>query len=62
MEVWYACCCGIDVHAKMLVACVLKQGKKEVRTFSTLTEDLLHLLDWLSQEGCTSVAIESTGV
>jgi transposase len=62
MEVLYACCCGIDVHAKMLVACLLKRGKKEVRTFSTMTEDLLHLLDWLSQEGCTHVAIESTGV
>jgi transposase len=62
MEVLYACCCGIDVHAKMLVACVLKQGKKEVRTFSTMTEDLLRLLDWLTQEGCTHVAIESTGV
>lgn len=61
MEVRYACGCGIDVHAKMVVACVLKQGKKEVRTFSTMTEDLLHLLDWLSQEGCTQVAIESTG-
>ena len=62
MEVLYACCCGIDVHAKMLVACVVKQGKKAVRTFSTMTEDLLRLLDWLSQEGCTHVAIESTGV
>ena len=61
MEVLSAGCCGIDVHAKMLVACVLKQGKKEVRTFSTMTEDLLHLLDWLSQESCTHVAIESTG-
>jgi len=62
MEVWYACCCGIDVHAKMLVACVLKQGQKEVRTFSTMTEDLLQLRDWLTHEGCTHVAIESTGV
>jgi transposase len=62
MEVLYACCCGIDVHAKMLVACRLKAGKKEVRTFSTMTEDLLHLLDWLIQAGCTHVAIESTGV
>ena len=62
MEVLYACCCGIDVHAKMLVACLLKPGKKEVRTFSTMTEDLLRLLDWLTQEGCTHVAIESTGV
>jgi transposase len=62
MEVRYACCCGIDVHAKMLVACLLKAGKKEVRTFSTMTEDLLRLLDWLTQAGCTHVAIESTGV
>src|SRR5258706_14645499 len=62
MEVLYACCCGIDVHAKMLVACLLTQGKREVRTFSTMTEDLLHLLDWLTQAGCTHVAIESTGV
>jgi transposase len=62
MEVLSESCCGIDVHAKMLVACVVKQGKKAVRTFSTMTEDLLRLLDWLSQEGCTHVAIESTGV
>ncbi len=46
----------------MLVACLLKQGKKDGRTFSTLTADLLRLLDWLTQEGCTHVAIESTGV
>ena len=62
MDVLYACCCGIDVHAKRLGACVLKQGKKEVRTFATRTEDLLRLLDWLSQAGCTHVAIESPGV
>lgn len=62
MEGLYACWCGIDVHAKMLVACVLKPGKKDIRTFSTMTEDLLRLLDWLTQEGCTHVAIESTGV
>jgi hypothetical protein len=45
----------------MLVACLLKQGKKEVRTFSTMTEDVLRLLDWLTQAGCRPVAIESTG-
>jgi transposase len=62
MEILYGCCCGIDVHAKMLVACLIKAGKKEVRTFATMTADLLRLLDWLTQEGCTHVAIESTGV
>jgi transposase len=62
MEVLYPCCCGIDVHAKMLVACLLKERKKDIRTFSTMTKDLLRLRDWLTQEGCTHVAIESTGV
>jgi transposase len=33
-----------------------------VRTFSTMTDDLLRLLDWLTAEDCTHVAIESTGV
>jgi transposase len=45
----------------MLVAGVMKQGKKDVRPFSTLTADLLRLLDGLTQEGCTHGAIESTG-
>jgi transposase len=62
MEVLYESCCGIDVHAKMLVACLIKSGRKETRTFETLTDDLLRLLDWLVEEGCTQVAIESTGV
>lgn len=62
MEIVHSCCCGIDVHAKMLVACLIKEGKKETRTFSTMTDDLLCLLDWLTSEGCTHAAIESTGV
>jgi transposase len=55
-------CCGIDVHAKTAVACLIKQGRKQTRTFSTMTADLLGLLDWLTGEGCTIIAIESTGV
>jgi len=62
MEVLYHCCCGIDIHAKTAVACLIKDGKKQTRTFSTMTDDLLCLLDWLTGEGCTHVAIESTGV
>lgn len=62
MHVVYDCCCGMDVHAKTVVACLLKQGKKEIRTFSTMTVDLLQLLDWLLGAGCTHVAMESTGV
>lgn len=62
MEVVYESCCGLDVHAKTVVACLIKKGHKEIRTFSTMTEELLQLLDWLVKEGCTHVAIESTGV
>ncbi len=62
MRVVYEICCGLDVHAKTVVACLVSHGKKEVRTFSTMTDDLLTLLDWLTAAGCTHVAIESTGV
>jgi transposase len=62
MEVLYECCCGIDVHAKTVVACLIQRGRKEVRTFSTMTDDLLGLLYGLSAAGCTHVANESTGV
>jgi len=62
MEIIYDCCCGLDVHAKTVVACLIKRGKKETRTFSTMTDDLLKLSDWLVSEGCTHVAMESTEV
>lgn len=63
MKVVHEVCCGIDVHAKMLVAClIVANGEKKVRTFSTMTADLLQLRDWLMAANCTHVAIESTGV
>jgi transposase len=62
MKVLYPRCCGIDVHAKMLVACLIVNGRKDTRTFSTMTDDLLNLLEWLVANECTQVAIESTGV
>jgi transposase len=63
MKVVHEICCGIDVHAKMLVACLLQvNGEKEIRSFSTMTDSLLHLRDWLVAARCTQVAIESTGV
>ena len=63
MKVVHEICAGIDVHAKMLVACLLlANGEKEIRTFSTMTDELLRLRDWLVAARCTHVAIESTGV
>lgn len=62
MDVLYSCCCGLDVDAQTVVACLIKDGHKQTRTFSTMTDDLLALLDWLVTQGCTHAAIESTGV
>ena len=62
MNIIHLCCCGVDVHAKTVVVCLIKNGKKQIRTYSTMTDDLLVLSDWLVSEGCKQVAIESTGV
>ena len=62
MEILYPVCCGLDVHAKTVVACLIVSGKKTTRSFSTMTQDLLKLADWLLEAGCTHVAMESTGV
>jgi len=54
--------CGLDVHKETVVACVMGSGiKKDIRTFSTMTNDLLRLKTWLSGLGITHVAMESTG-
>lgn len=60
-------CCGLDIHKQTVVACLLVPSPntaphKEIRTFGTMTEDLLQLADWLTAAGCTHVAMESTGV
>ena len=59
--------CGLDVHQATVVACLLivrKDGRvqKQLRTFGTTTRELLSLREWLLSEGCTQVALESTGV
>src|SRR3989449_1171135 len=59
--------CGLDVHQATVVACLLivrKDGKvqKQMRTFGTTTQELLSLREWLLSEGCTHMAMESTGV
>lgn len=62
MEVIYERCCGLDVHKKKVVACVMTLEGKEVRTFGTMTEDLLDLAGWLKNWQVTHVGMESTGV
>ena len=67
MQVVFRVCCGLDVHKRTVTACLLKRGPrgkktKEVLTFHTTTSELQSLADWLDQEGCQHVAMESTGV
>lgn len=62
MQVLHEQCCGIDVHKKTLTACVITGEGQETRSFSTMTNDLLKLADWLVERGVTHVAMESTGV
>jgi transposase len=67
MEVVYPRCGGLDVHKRTVVACVLTPGEagppaREVRAFTTMTDDLRRLADWLVAAGVTHVALEATGV
>jgi transposase len=60
-------CCGLDVQQKTVVACVLltesdDSVRREVRTFGTMTADVLALTDWLNTLAVEEVAMESTGV
>ena len=67
MDTIFARVAGLDVHQKFItvgVRCRLETGKlfAEVRTFGTMTRDLLALADYLEALGVTHVAMESTGV
>lgn len=62
MKAVYRCCCGIDVHKKLIVACLKKGGRQEVREFGTMTGEIKELTKWLKEAGCEMAAMESTGV
>jgi len=66
VKIVYPVCCGIDVHKKFLVATIVTvtelktlQYKKE--RFSTFNKELRRLKDWLIQNDCYDVCMESTG-
>jgi transposase len=67
MEILYQCCAGLDVHKRTVVACIRRLGPDSqpqdlVRTFGTMTGELLELADWLAAHAVVHVAMESTGV
>lgn len=62
MDVVYSHCCGLDVHKKLVVACTITPEGKDIKSFSTMTDDLIAMVGWIKDQGCTHVAMESTGV
>jgi transposase len=67
MDVLYERCAGLAPPPRSVTACRLTPGPDgqpvtEIRTFGTMTADLLTLGDWLAAGGVTHVAMESTGV
>src|SRR5262245_37562397 len=66
VQVLHPICCGLDVHKKLVVACLRVQGadgraRSEVRRFEAMTDALVELRAWLEGAGCSLAVVESTG-
>jgi transposase len=66
LKIVHPICCGIDVHKTFVVATIAATDKKSITTyitqrFSTFTRDLKALAQWLSDQSCLHVCMESTG-
>ena len=61
MDVIYKSCCGIDVHKNKIVACLKIKGKQTViKEFTGQTEDIKNMAEWLKENKCEKIAMEST--
>ena len=66
MKVVYNACCGVDVHKKFLVATIIKttdgiQPSYQKQRFSTFNSDIRRFKQWLLDNNCLDVCMESTG-
>ena len=59
MEVMYSVSCGMDVHKKIIVCCLMRGRRKEIREFGASTRELIELASWLKENGCEMAAMES---
>lgn len=57
----YDPCCGIDIHKKILVACIRRGEETEVRNFGSTTAEIQNMCDWIQENGCQMTTMESTG-
>ena len=65
MNVVYPVCCGVDVHKKFFVATLISthgfQPKYEKQRFSMFNNQILAFKEWLLENECRDVCMESTG-
>ncbi len=66
LKIVYPICCGMDVHRDFLVACIASTNDRGItsyksKRFSTYTGDLRRCVEWLSENNCRDVCMESTG-
>lgn len=65
LKIVHQICCGIDVHKTFVVACIASTNKGVTsykrHRFSTFTKGLRELSQWLCENNCSEVCMESTG-
>ena len=66
MKIIYPICCGADVHKRTVVATIATTDKENItsyitKSFGTLNEDIFAFCDWLLENNCRHVCMESTG-
>ena len=66
MKVTYQTCCGVDVHKSFLVATIVKttggiEPSYQKKRFSTFNSSILEFKQWLLDNDCHDVCMESTG-
>ncbi len=67
MKIVYPVCCGVDVHKSFLVATIIKtvsgslEPTYQKKRFSTFNSSLHRFADWLHENDCLDVCMESTG-
>jgi len=66
MKVTYPTCCDVDVHKSFLVATIIKtmngfEPSYQKKRFSTFNNSILQFKNWLLENNCYDVCMESTG-
>lgn len=61
MDIMYERCCGLDIHKKIIVACLRCGNKRTNKSFGSTSAELRKLKAWLAENNCQMVAMESTG-